>query len=90
MHRSFNSGELSLDGIDKALSIQTLLDYLKLSQEETFAYGDGVNDREMISFVKRGIATGNAKESLNEIANDITDTFLYQSSILYTMYKIVT
>lgn len=69
-----NSGELSLYGIDKALSIQMLLDYLKLSREDTFAYGDGINDSEMLSFVKYGVAMGNAKEALKAIADDITDT----------------
>lgn len=69
-----NSGELSVPGVHKALAIEYLLEYLGLSKEVTFAYGDGINDMEMLQYVNCGIAMGNAKEALKEIACDITGT----------------
>lgn len=69
-----NSGEVSLPGINKALAIQMLLDHLQLSQQDTLAFGDGINDTEMLSFVQCGIAMGNAKEALKAIADDVTTT----------------
>ncbi|MBK1812468.1 Cof-type HAD-IIB family hydrolase [Clostridium sp. YIM B02505] len=69
-----NSGELSLPGIHKAVAIEMLLEHLNLSRKDCYAYGDGVNDSEMLQFVEYGIAMGNANEKLKEIAYDITDT----------------
>lgn len=85
-----NSGELSIIGIHKALAIETLLKYLNLSKEDTFAYGDGINDAEMIEFVNIGVAMGNAKEELKKIADDVTDAHdedgIYNS---FKKYKII-
>ncbi|GFZ32753.1 hypothetical protein CSC2_32790 [Clostridium zeae] len=69
-----NSGELSLPGIHKAIAIEMLLEHLNLSKEDCYAYGDGVNDSEMLQYVEYGIAMGNANDKLKEIAYDITDT----------------
>lgn len=80
-----NSGELSLPGIHKALAIEILLNHLNLSREDTLAYGDGINDIEMLEFVKVGIAMGNAKEELKKIANDITDT--HDEDGIYNSFK---
>ena len=80
-----NSGELSLPGIHKALAIEILLKYLNLSKEDTFAYGDGMNDAEMIEFVKVGVAMGNAKEELKNIADDVTDT--HDENGIYNSFK---
>lgn len=80
-----NSGELSLPGIHKASAIEILLNHLNLSREDTLAYGDGINDTEMLEFVKVGIAMGNAKEELKKIANDITDT--HDEDGVYNSFK---
>lgn len=80
-----NSGELSLPGVNKALAIETLLEYLNLSKEDTYAYGDGINDFEMIAFVKDGIAMRNANEALKEIAYDITD--IHDEGGIYNSFK---
>ncbi|MGM0904179.1 MAG: HAD family hydrolase [Bacillota bacterium] len=69
-----NSGELSIPGIHKATAIAKLLQHLKIRKEDTFAYGDGLNDLEMLEFVQHGIAMGNAKEVVKEAADDITDS----------------
>lgn len=69
-----NGGELSIKGISKSSSIRLLLDHLGAKQEDTFAYGDGMNDYDMLSFVNTGVAMGNAKEALKEVADDITET----------------
>lgn len=69
-----NSGELSIPNIHKATAIQKLIAYLNLSQKNTYAYGDGVNDMEMLRFVQYGIAMGNAEEAVKKIADDVTST----------------
>ncbi len=69
-----NSGELSVPGIHKATAIELLLQHLQADKKDTFAYGDGMNDLEMIEYVQQGIAMGNAKEALKEAADDVTGT----------------
>ncbi|PSL36310.1 Cof subfamily protein (haloacid dehalogenase superfamily)/HAD superfamily hydrolase (TIGR01484 family) [Planomicrobium soli] len=69
-----NSGELSVPGIHKATAIETLIQHLNLAKENTYAYGDGINDIEMLQYVQYGIAMGNAKEAVKKAADDITDT----------------
>lgn len=69
-----NSGELSLKGIHKATAIEKLLTYLKIDKEHSLAFGDGLNDIEMIRYVHHGIAMGNAQEAVKNVADDVTDT----------------
>ena len=80
-----NSGELSVPGVHKALAIEYLIEHLGLSKETTFAYGDGINDMEMLQYVNYGIAIGNANEALKEIACDITGT--HDEDGIYNSFK---
>lgn len=67
-----NSGELSLQGIHKATAIEKLIKHLNIDKENTFGYGDGLNDIEMLQFVNHGIAMGNAKRAVMDVADDVT------------------
>lgn len=82
-----SSGELSVKGIHKATAIELLLTHLFIDKKDTFAIGDGMNDLEMLQYVEIGIAMGNAKDGLKEIADDITDTHdnngIYNSFLKY-------
>ena len=80
-----NGGELSIKGISKSSSIKLLLEHLGAKQEDTFAYGDGMNDYDMLLFANMGIAMGNAKEALKKIADDITDT--HDEDGIYNSFK---
>ena len=68
-----NSGELSVPGVNKKFAIEALINHLNISRENTYAYGDGLNDIDMLEYCKYGIAVGNAKEALKEIADEVTD-----------------
>ena len=68
-----NSGELSVPNIHKANAIETLINYLGIERKNTYAFGDGMNDKEMLEYVNIGIAVGNAKEGLIAVADEITD-----------------
>ena len=68
-----NSGELSVPNIHKANAIETLINYLGIERKNTYAFGDGMNDKEMLEQVNSGIAVGNAKEGLKAVADEITD-----------------
>lgn len=84
-----DGGEIMMPGIHKAVAIKRVLEHLKIRREDSLAYGDGYNDREMIEFVGNGIAMGNACEELKKAANDVTDSVeadgLYKSFEKYQL-----
>lgn len=53
----------------KARGIQTVLDKLGLSMANAWAFGDGLNDIEMLSSVGFGVAMGNAHDDLKAVAD---------------------
>lgn len=69
-----DSGELGVPGVHKATAIEILLKHLNIGAKNTIAFGDGMNDVEMFQACELGIAMGNAKPGLKEIADEITDT----------------
>ena len=70
-HGSDNAFEFYSPTISKATGIQKVLDYYHLNQNDTYAFGDGENDLEMIEFCRVGVAMGNACDLLKVKANII-------------------
>ena len=68
-HGSDNAFEFYSPTISKATGIQKVLDYYHLDQDDTYAFGDGENDLEMIDFCRVGVAMGNACDLLKAKAN---------------------
>lgn len=69
------------DGVDvlpangsKYETIQKVAESQGFKKEDIIAFGDGLNDYEMISNVGTGIAMGNAEEIVKEVAEMITHT----------------
>lgn len=58
----------------KGIAVQKILEHYNYTKEESMAFGDGGNDIEMLQAVGCGIAMGNAKEEVKEIADYITDS----------------
>jgi Cof subfamily protein (haloacid dehalogenase superfamily) len=56
----------------KAEGIKRLLDYLHYTQSDVIAFGDGLNDVEMIRFAGTGVAMGNAEQVLKNVADFVT------------------
>ena len=61
-------------GYTKGTACQYLYQKLNIDYENTYAFGDGINDVEMLKLVKHGIAMGNAIEELKNVASEITET----------------
>lgn len=72
------ANELSMDivnkGITKATGIERLVQELGVSSTDTYAFGDGLNDMEMLKFVGTGIAMANGFEELKAAADIVTDS----------------
>ncbi|PJG83262.1 Cof-type HAD-IIB family hydrolase [Caviibacterium pharyngocola] len=57
----------------KARGIAAVAKHLGFTMENVMAFGDGLNDMEMLSAVGVGVAMGNAHEKLKQVATHITD-----------------
>lgn len=64
--------EIMPQNIDKAASLQRLLNALGLTQEQMICCGDGFNDITMIEFAGLGVAMANAQEIVKQSADFIT------------------
>ncbi|MED4599841.1 Cof-type HAD-IIB family hydrolase [Paenibacillus validus] len=78
--------DLNPSGMNKAIGLRMLMDHLAIAPEETAAFGDGLNDLEMIASVGMGIAMGNACEELKERARFVTKP-LHEDGIAYAVEK---
>ena len=79
-HGTDNSFEIYSPTISKAVGIQKILDHFNLSKEDSYAFGDGVNDLEMIEYVGVGVAMGNAVSALKEVADIVCDP-IYENGL---------
>lgn len=68
-HGTDNAFEIYSPSLSKAIGIQKVLDYCGVSKEDTYGFGDGTNDIEMIEFCNIGVAMGNAVQSLKDVAD---------------------
>ena len=66
--------ELYLKKNTKATAILKTIEYLNIPIENTYAFGDGQNDIEMLSVVGCGIAMGNASDEVKKYAKQVTDS----------------
>ncbi|MFP3488979.1 HAD-IIB family hydrolase, partial [Staphylococcus sp. SIMBA_130] len=60
-------------GGSKAKGIEAMIDHLGFKRENTYAFGDALNDIEMLKFAGTGVAMGNGYDEVKEVADYITD-----------------
>lgn len=68
----------------KARGIQDVLNKLNIDIESAMAFGDGINDLEMLPAVGLGVAMGNGVEELKAVADFITKP-IEEDGILYAL-----
>jgi len=73
--------------VNKGEAVTKILKRLNLSKEQAIAFGDGLNDKEMLQAVGDGFAMGNANPELFEIAKHRT-TSVTDSGIFNGLKKI--
>lgn len=64
------------NGYSKATGIQFLVEYLGASLKDCYAFGDSINDIEMLQYVPHSIGMGNAVDKVFEIAEYRTTDIL--------------
>lgn len=66
--------EIMPKNVDKATSLDRMLETIGLTREDAICCGDGFNDISMIRYAGVGVAMGNAQPAVKEAADYITDT----------------
>ncbi len=66
--------EIMPQNVDKATSLDRMLQIEGLTRENTICCGDGFNDISMIQYAGMGVAMGNAQPAVKEAADYITGT----------------
>lgn len=66
------SGEITMEGIHKSFGIDMLLKHSGFNAGEAIAFGDSLNDYEMIKNAGTGVAMGNACDALKQAADIVT------------------
>ena len=72
-HGTANSFEICALDTSKATGVEKVLEHLNIDKDHSYAFGDGMNDTDMLEYCHVGIAVGNAKEGLKEIADEVCD-----------------
>ncbi|EZH67095.1 hypothetical protein DH09_03935 [Bacillaceae bacterium JMAK1] len=83
--------DLSLDlipsGGSKAVGIKKVADLLHIDMKDTIAFGDGLNDIEMLQAAGTGVAMGNGKDVVKSVA-DFTTTHVDDEGIYEGLKKL--
>ncbi|GAE34863.1 HAD family hydrolase [Halalkalibacter akibai] len=76
-----HSYDVIRDKVNKGFAVQKVLDLLNIDKESAIAFGDGMNDKEMLKLVGNGFAMGNAQEELFQYADhqttDVTNSGVF-------------
>lgn len=67
--------EMIPNGYSKAEGIKKLIKYLGIPWENTYAFGDSMNDYEMLKYVKYGVAMGNSEDKFKREMDYVTDDY---------------
>ena len=67
----YMSMEIYSDTVSKATGILKVLEHFNIPVENSYAFGDGLNDHEMIKTVGTGFVMGNAKDELKKFATHV-------------------
>lgn len=76
-------------GIDKAASLERLLQRIQIKREEVIAIGDGFNDLSMIKFAGLGVAMANAQPPVKSNADRITPYTNNQDGVAHFILELM-
>lgn len=74
-------------GVDKAASIDHLLNLIGMERKNTIACGDGFNDQSMIQYANVGVAMANAQGAVKEVADFVTEKTNDEDGLLEVIEK---
>jgi Cof subfamily protein (haloacid dehalogenase superfamily) len=83
--------EIYLKHISKASALKTVADFYGIKHDRVIAFGDGINDIEMIAFANPGVAMKNAVPEVIAVSKDMTLFENHEEGVakyLYTFFKL--
>ncbi len=89
-HRTYTSADISVEGVNKGVGVMSVIEKLNIPYENTYAFGDGTNDVEMIKAVCHGVAMGECVDGAREVAEYVTDTVINEGvTKAFEYYKLI-
>lgn len=70
-HGTKNAFEIYALDVTKAVGVTKVLEHFNIDSQNSYAFGDGLNDLEMLQEVGTGIAMGNAVEEVKAVADKV-------------------
>lgn len=81
----FSSFDISDFGINKGYGVRKILEFYGIDKKDAYAFGDGLNDLELLSEVEESYCMTNGNEKLKEfakhIAPDVLDEGFYKTIV---------
>lgn len=91
LHRNCKTFDIGKKCVNKGSGIQAVTNYYHIPKADTYAFGDDINDMEMIRTVKYGIVMGVHHKKLDEVCFMVTDNVkdegIYHACITLGMLK---
>lgn len=80
--------EVSAPGIDKSVRLAELCRRLEVDRSETAAFGDAMNDHDMLRWVGTGYAMANASPQIKAVADAVTERTNDDDGVAHTLETI--
>ncbi len=92
-HRVFPSCDVNIRGVNKATGVKKIIEYLHFPLEDTYAFGDAVNDLEMLESVGHPVIMANSAAELKgrgfEETGDVLDDGFYHYLLANKLIKAI-
>ncbi|MGT2958746.1 HAD family hydrolase [Streptococcus bovimastitidis] len=79
----FESIDIILSEVNKGFGIEHLCQALDISPDQVIAFGDNLNDYQMLEYVGHAVATANARPEIKAIADEVIGDCNEQSVMTY-------
>ncbi|MBQ6334194.1 MAG: Cof-type HAD-IIB family hydrolase [Erysipelotrichaceae bacterium] len=90
-HKYTDSFDVNIKGINKGTATKRVIEYLNIPLEDTYAFGDGINDLEMLQSVGHPVIVDNCSEELKhygfEETDDVLDEGFYNYLVVNKLIK---
>lgn len=75
-HNNFKSYDCNINGINKGVGTRKVMEYLDIDIEDSYCFGDGINDLEMLQVVGHPVIMANADDKIKNLGFEETDDVL--------------
>ena len=90
-HNISASFDINIKGVNKAIGVDRVREYLKIDYENTYAFGDGINDIQMLKAVAHPVIMANSNKQLKqynfEETDDVLDDGFYNYLVKHKLIK---